>query len=113
EQPSSSTDNGGAVTSHKQPSTSTSDSQAGQVSSGKGSSVTATTSFHEDSNSGRVVERTMATLNSTPSKHQTDSSKTQLPQTDETTPIQPTLIGGLLLSILGWFGLARRKHEKD
>ncbi|WP_180245621.1 leucine-rich repeat domain-containing protein [Secundilactobacillus silagincola] len=113
EQPSSSTDNGGAVTSHKQPSTSTSDSQAGQVSSGKGSSVTATTSLHEDSNSGRAVERTVATSNSTPSKHQTDPSKTQLPQTDETTPTQPTLIGGLLLSILGWFGLARRKHEKD
>ncbi len=113
EQPSSSTDNGGAATSHKQPSTSTSDSQAGQGSSGKGSSVIATTSLHEDSNSGRAVERTVATSNSTPSKHQTDPSKTQLPQTDEITPIQPTLIGGLLLSILGWFGLARRKHEKD
>ena len=115
EQPSSSTDNGGAATSHKQPSTSTSDSQAGQGSSGKGSSVIATTSLHEDSNSGRAVEveRTVQTARLTPSKHQTDPSKAQLPQTDEASSVRPTILGVILLSILGWFGLARRKHEKD
>ncbi|WP_180245622.1 leucine-rich repeat domain-containing protein [Secundilactobacillus silagincola] len=118
EQPNSSTDNGGAVTPHTRPSISTSDSQAGQVSAGEQSSLTAATGLHEDSNSGRAVEieRTVQTARLTTSKHQTGSSKAQLPQlpqTDETTPTQPTLIGGLLLSILGWFGLAHRKHEKD
>ncbi|MCH5462902.1 leucine-rich repeat protein [Lactobacillus sp. LC28-10] len=45
--------------------------------------------------------------------HQTDSSATQLPQTSESASVKPTLIGGLLLSIFGWLGLGRRKHENN
>lgn len=43
--------------------------------------------------------------------HQT--TKVMLPQTDEGSSVKPSLIGALLLSILSWFGLARRKHEND
>jgi len=36
-----------------------------------------------------------------------------LPQTNDDPSAKPTFIGALLLSILSWFGLARRKHEQD
>ncbi|WP_203650599.1 leucine-rich repeat domain-containing protein [Secundilactobacillus yichangensis] len=55
----------------------------------------------------------MVSLSRSKAKTTNHLSAARLPQTNETAKTRPTLIGGLLLSILGWFGFARRKHEKE
>nr|WP_263849843.1 leucine-rich repeat domain-containing protein [Secundilactobacillus pentosiphilus] len=83
------------------------DTQTGQAASG----------VQQDASSGQVAEQTAETLQlmtkSAPNNSQTNSSAANLPQTNEAASAKATLIGGLLLSILSWFGLARRKHEQD
>ncbi|WP_054655607.1 LPXTG cell wall anchor domain-containing protein [Secundilactobacillus silagei] len=73
------------------------------------------TILHQTVSNGRVAEKaaTMVTTKVDPTNHQMNLATTKLPQTNEAAPAKSTLIGGLLLSILGWFGFARRKHEKD
>lgn len=75
-----------------------------------------TNKAHDQSHTVQTGQNSAVTTNS-PTKaittHQTDLSAARLPQTSESTSVKSTLIGSLLLSILGWFGLARRKHENN
>ncbi|MFC6255272.1 leucine-rich repeat protein [Secundilactobacillus hailunensis] len=68
------------------------------------SATTAATPSHE------VYQSTMTTKQS---KQANQSATATLPQTNDDSSAKPTFIGALLLSILSWFGLARRKHEQD
>ncbi|GAX05057.1 adhesion exoprotein [Secundilactobacillus pentosiphilus] len=65
----------------------------------------------KDSRAGRVAGQIVLTTR-LKAKTANKLSVTRLPQTNETVTVKPTLLGGLLLSILGWLGLPRRKHEK-
>ncbi|MFC6255273.1 leucine-rich repeat protein [Secundilactobacillus hailunensis] len=80
--------------------------QAGPVAQkeANNSAAIAATPSHE------IYQPTMTTKQS---KQSNQAATVTLPQTNDDSSAKPTFIGALLLSILSWFGLARRKHEQD